>query len=128
MFLFPKVDVNVVDLDKFTRINRVLFVLRNSGNVDNHEGHCLDRLRDLVVIIKLNIISYLLEGAVEHGHVMRTHVIEDVILKARGLANIFGGCSPPGVVSAILMLATATTTVLLAMGCWLVGEIGFLVL
>ncbi len=118
MFLFPKVDVNVVDLDNFTRINRVLFVLRNSGNVDNHGGHCSDCLRDLVAIIKLNIISYLLEGVVEHGHVMRARVIKDVVLEAQCLANILGGCSPLGVVPAISMLTTAAATVLLAMGCW----------
>ena len=57
MFLLPKVDVNVV----VTRVSRVLFVLRNSGNVDNHGGHCSDCLRDLVAIIKLNIISNLFE-------------------------------------------------------------------
>ena len=90
MFLLPKVDVNVVDLDNFTRIIRVLLVLRNSGNVDNHGGHCSDCLRDLVAIIKLNIISYLLEGALEHGRVMRARVIEDVVLEARCLAKILG--------------------------------------
>ena len=96
MFLLPKVDVNVVDLDNFTRIIRVLFVLRNSGNVHNNGGHRSDCLRDLVAINKLNIISDLFEGAVEHGRVMRAHVIEYVVLKAWCLANILGGCSPPG--------------------------------
>ncbi len=127
MFLLPKVDVNVVDLDNFTGVSRVLFVLKNSGNVDNHGGHRLDCLRDLVAIIKLNIISDLFEGAVEHGRIMGARVIEDVVLKAWHLANIFGGCSPPGTVPAIAMLATAAATVLLAVGCRRVGETGFLV-
>ena len=54
MFLLPKVDVDVADLDNITGVSRVLFVLRNSGNVDNHGGHCLDPLRYLVAVIKLN--------------------------------------------------------------------------
>ena len=63
----------------------------------------------------------------EHGRVMRAHVIEDVVLKAWCLANILWKCSPPGIVSAMSMLATAAATVLLAVGCRRVGEIGFLV-
>ena len=127
MFLLPKVDVDVADLDNFTGVSRVLFVLRNSGNVNNHGGHRSDCLRYLVAVIKLNIISNLFEGAVEHGRVVGARVIEDVVLKAWCLANIFGGCSPPGTVPAIAMLATAATTVLLAMGHWQGGEIRFLV-
>jgi hypothetical protein len=73
-------------------------------------------------------MSYLLEGAVEHDRVMRARVIKDALLEARCLANILGGCSTPGVVPAILMLVTAVATVLLAMGLWRVGKIGFLVL
>ena len=121
MFLLLKVDVNVADIDNFTGVSRVLFVLRNSGNVDNHGGHCSNRLRYLVVVIKLNIISDLFEGAMEHGRVVGARVIQDFVLKAWCLANIFGGCSPPGTYPAITMLAKAGTTVLLAMGCWRVG-------
>ena len=95
MFLLPKVDVDVADLGNFTGVSRVLFFLRNRGNVDNQGGHCLDRFRYLVAVIRLNIISDLFEGAVEHGRVMGTCVIKDVVLKALCLANIFGGCPPP---------------------------------
>ena len=69
---------------------RVLFVLGNSGNVNNHNCHCSDHLRDLVAIIKLNVVSYLLEGAVEHSRIMHPYVIEDVVLEARCLAKILG--------------------------------------
>ena len=77
--------------------------------------------RYLVAVIKLNIISNLFEGAMEHGRVVGAHVIQDVVLKAWCLANIFGGCSPSGTYPAITMLATAVTAVLLAVGCWRVG-------
>jgi len=76
----------------------------------------------------LNLVSYLLEGVVEHGRVMRARVVKDVVLEARCLANILGGCPSSGDVPAISMLAAAAVTVLLARGRWRVGQIGFLIL
>ena len=37
------------------------------------------------------------EGAVEHGRVVGARVIENVILEARRLAHILGGCALPRV-------------------------------
>ncbi len=118
VFLLPEVDVDFADLDNFTGVSRVLFVLRDSGNVDDHRGHRSDRLRHLVSVVKLNIISDLFEGAVEHGRVMGARVIEIVVLEARCLAHILGGCPPARIIPAITMLATAAATMLLAWGCW----------
>ena len=95
MLFFPLVNVNVGDLDNIIGIIRVLSILGNSWNVNNHGGHCSDRLEDLVAIIKLNVVSNLLEGAVEHSRVMCARVIEDVVLEPGCLADILGGCPPP---------------------------------
>ncbi len=63
----------------------------------------------------------------EHGRVVGARVIEYVVLKARRLANILGGCPPSRTIPAIMMLVTAAAMVLLALGLWRVGDIGFLV-
>jgi hypothetical protein len=58
MFLLPELDVDFSDLDNFTGVSRVLFVLRNSGNVNDHGGHRSDCLRYLVAVVKLNIQQF----------------------------------------------------------------------
>jgi hypothetical protein len=103
-----------------------VFVPRDSGNVNDHGGHRSDRLRHLISVVKLNIISNLCEGAGERGRVVGTRVIKNVVLEARRLAHILGGCPPARIMPAITMLATAAVAMLLAGGCWGVGDIRFL--
>lgn len=47
----------------------------------------------------------------EHGRVMRARVVKDVVLEARCLADILGGCPSSGVAPAISMPAAAAATV-----------------
>ena len=90
VFFFPEVDVDLADLDNFTGVGRIRFVPRYSGNVDDHGGHSTDRFRYLIAVVQLNMISDVLEGAMEHGRVVGARVIKNVILQARCFAHILG--------------------------------------